>query len=318
MNKLVSNIVICLLFITAVYDGSAQLVQQYTQHTFSQMFFNPAYAGISRSGEVQTNLRSQYSGYNSNLYDGGKNQSLFFSASVPVFALKGGLGLAISQNQYSQSLQKQELRLAYSFHKRINSSTVGIGVGGGFNILKPSYSNYIPRDGEDPLLQAQNQSFLASSLDVGVFINNPIYQLGFSVKDVLGAKYTISESGVINENRIFVLQAKYDYSLSASLDLSPTLMVRSDLESFYPEIGLIGTWNQTYWAGFNYRLSDAISGMLGMNMYNNKIKLGYAFDFVSSGSETKAATSHEIFVRYTFATRRLGKRSIIRTPRYNF
>ena len=77
------------------------------------------------------------------------------------------------------------------------------------------------------------------------------------------------------------------------------------------------TYNQQYWAGVNYRWQDAASVMLGGNFLKNTVKVGYAIDIVNFGTIAKSNTSHEIFLRYSFAAPRMGKKSIIKTPRYN-
>jgi hypothetical protein len=77
------------------------------------------------------------------------------------------------------------------------------------------------------------------------------------------------------------------------------------------------TYNQQYWAGVNYRWQDAASVLIGGNFLRNTVKVGYAIDIVNFGTIAKSNTSHEIFLRYSFARPKLGKKSIIKTPRYS-
>jgi type IX secretion system PorP/SprF family membrane protein len=297
----------------------AQTIPQFTQYVFNNFYNNPGNTGLSNRTQIQANFRSQYTGYTNDLYAGGNNTNGVFAVDMPMAKLKGGIGIYASSNSFSKIQNKQELFLSYSFHKRFNSTIVGVGVSAGMNSLGLSYENYVPRDKEDPLLGLQNQTFLSPSVHTGVFLQNPVYQIGLSVKNILNSKYNISTAdATIKEQRTVYLNGKYDFGVTYNLDISPIMLIKTDLKQVSTELGIIGTFKQKLWAGLNYRWQDAVGIMVGTNALNNNIKFGYAFDYIVTGLDAKSTASHEIMVRYSLSPIKIGKKTIIRTPRYNF
>jgi type IX secretion system PorP/SprF family membrane protein len=142
--------------------------------------------------------------------------------------------------------------------------------------------------------------------------------LGLSVKNILEPSYKLNDvSGVYKDKRAYYLTGKYDFGITYTLDISPTFIVKTDLQTISTELGAIATYNQQYWAGINYRWQDAASVLIGGNFLKNTVKVGYAIDIVNFGTLAKSNTSHELFLRYSFGAPKLGKKSIIKTPRYN-
>ena len=51
-------------------------------------------------------------------------------------------------------------------------------------------------------------------------------------------------------------------------------------------------------------------------MKNNAMRIGYAFDYVTSGTQAKTKTSHEIMLSYVIPSPWLQAKPVVRTPRY--
>ncbi len=307
------------LILLCNYIAGAQTIPQFTQYVFNNFYNNPGSTGLSNRTQIQANFRSQYTGYSNDLYPGGANTNGVFAADLPLSKLKGGIGIYVSSNEFSKIQNKKEVFLSYAFHKRINSNLIGVGLSAGINALGLNYSNYVPRDLEDPLLGTENQTFLSPGINTGVFLQNPVYQIGLSVKNVFNSKYNIGTKGAaVTESRTVYLNGKYDFGFGYNLDISPMLMVKSDFKQFSTELGILATYKQKLWGGLNYRWQDAVGILIGTNALNNNIKIGYAFDYIVTGLNAKSTSSHEIMVRYSLSPIKIGKKAIIRTPRYNF
>ena len=308
-----------LLFISYCTMSFGQNPPQFTQYVFNQFYINPAAAGNSNNTQVQATIRSQYTGYAASFDRGGNNLTSVFSADLPFSKIKGGLGVYFSNNQYSKIQSKSEFQVAYSYHKKINSNVIGIGVSIGTTNLKLEGENYRPRDEDDPLIPNTTITSFAPSINTGIYLFNPSYQIGLSVKNLLEQGYKINDnSNVFKSERAYYLTGKYDFGVTYTLDLSPTFMLKSDLKTVSTEIGGIATYKQQYWAGINYRWQDAASLLIGGNFLKKTVKIGYAIDIINFGTIAKSNTSHEIFLRYSLAAPKLGKKSIIKTPRYNY
>jgi hypothetical protein len=58
-------------------------------------------------------------------------------------------------------------------------------------------------------------------------------------------------------------------------------------------------YNKKVWGGVSYRYSDAMIGMIGLELFNG-IRLGYAYDFTISDMGNNSSGSHEFMVNYCF------------------
>lgn len=309
---------LALLFSFSGVVSFGQNLPQFTHYIFNQFYLNPGAAGQFNRVQIQSTVRSQYLGYTATDFSGGGNLSTAFALDMPVARLKGGVGVHFANQNISKAQSMSEMVLSYSFHKRMGSNMVGFGIGAGFNNLSLQGEDYVPRDPDDPHIPSSRLTSMVPRLNAGIYLVNPSYQIGLSAKNLLEPDYTIgAETGSFKEKREYFLTGKYDFPISYTLDISPMFMVRSDLVSTSVEAGLMVTYNQKLWIGGNYRNQDAGSVLLGTNLLDNKLKLGYALDIVTTGADAKSGTSHELFLRYVLTPVKMGKKSVVKTPRYS-
>lgn len=298
--------------------GFSQTAPQFTQYIFNQHYLNPAAAGMANRMMLQTTVRSQYTAYSATQYDGGNMLSSALSLDMPFQKLKGGVGLYFANQSIAKDQSKSEVALNYSFHKRLNSNILGFGLGVGINNLRLNGDEFVIRDPDDPYIPSSKMSSITPLLNAGLFLVNPSYEIGLSVKNILEPDYGFGDAdGVFQEKRQYYISGKYDFGVSYTLDISPMFLVNSDLQTTVAEFGLLATFKQKFWVGANYRTQDAGSVLAGVNLLGNNLKLGYALDIVTSGADAKSNTSHELFLRYALSAPKSGKRSVVKTPRYS-
>ena len=307
-----------LLFSVLGIEGYGQNYPQFTQYVFNQFYLNPGSTGQSNRAQIQASVRSQYTGYISDFDAGGSNLNSVFSVDMPMAKLKGGIGIYLANNQFSKIQSKTELQMAYAYHKKIRSNVIGFGVSVGSNNLKLYGENYRPRDINDPLIPNTTINSFSPNINTGIYLSNPSYNIGLSVKNLLEPSYKINDAtNSYREKRAYIVSGRYDLGVTYTLDISPMFIVKSDLKTVSTEIGALATYNQQFLGGINYRWQDAASVIVGGNFLHNTIKLGYSIDIINFGLAAKSNTSHEVFLRYSLVPPRYGKKSIIKTPRYN-
>lgn len=305
-------------FITLKVAG--QQDPQFTQYVFNQFYLNPGAAGIENKTRIQTIFRSQYTGYTATADPGGSILNQVFSANMPLGILKGGAGIYYANNKVSKVLTNQEIQLSYAYHYKLGGSILGVGVSGGIHSKTLNGDAYIPRDPDDPFIPSDKIRQSALDISTGVYLFNPGFQLGLSLKHINQPKFGFSNTGEGDYalNRSLYLTGSTLIGVTYTLDVSPMFVLKSDLKTISPELGVLTTYDSRYWAGVNYRWEDAASFIIGGNFLNNSLRAGYAIDLVVFGTSAKAPMSHEILLTYTLAPPRSGKKSIIRTPRYRF
>src|SRR6185436_14184139 len=119
MRKNYPVIILALLLIS--FAAKAQQDPQFSQHMFTKLAFNPAYAG-SKGAYCGTLLyRNQWTGF------GGEPKTMLFTADGAFDAIHGGVGLtAISDNLgFEKNLA---LRLAYAYRTNLANGKLGIGI----------------------------------------------------------------------------------------------------------------------------------------------------------------------------------------------
>ena len=114
-----------------------------------------------------------------------------------------------------------------------------------------------------------------------------------------------------------VFTAGYNYELNYNLVVTPSVIVKSDLNEISIEGGVMGTYDDKFWAGLSFRQGDAFIALLGINLLKDKsLSIGYSFDYVFKGQDAKQPTSHEVLLSYTLPPIVAGGKKIIRTPRF--
>ena len=283
------------------------------------MYLNPAATGTSNFTNITAIYRTQWTGYTGTFDQGGNPVTQVISASAPINKLNGGLGLYISNDVIGANSISREVMGSYSYHKRSGPNLYAIGVAAGMHTRIIDGTKYRPREEDDNAIPNSRVSQSLPDVSVGVFLTNPAYQLGLSVKHLTEPAFgfnTLEGKNPLARN--INVHGSLLLGLSYTLDISPMFVIKSDFNTVSPEIGALISYNSNLWAGLNYRWQDAASFLIGGNFLNNKLKAGYALDYVVFGTPAKAPLSHEILVSYNLAPPRSGKKSIIRTPRYRY
>ncbi len=265
MKKYFYCVVLISLF--SGFRSSAQQLPQFSHYGFNGMYISPGYAGITNKAEVNGIFRKQWAGYQGSFDGGGAPTTGLFSFSVPVFALKGGIGGHVLQDQLGDT-KITNAALGYAFHIKAGEGKIGIGAQG--LVTRISKGNYRPNEPGDPSVP-ENTNDRKFDAGAGVWYESEKFYLGAGVNNLLQAKYVFEDSlgsattgaGSVTGERHIQATAGYNFPVSESLIITPTAIGKYDLNNLSFEGGLRGTLNNKYWLGFGYRYQEALTGMLG-------------------------------------------------------
>lgn len=307
-----------IIVLLASFKVSAQQDAQFSHYIFNQLFVNPATAGSENVTRFQAIYRTQYLGYQSTFDDGGAPVSQVISANIPLKMIKSGVGLTFVNDKIGASIQR-DMKLSYAYHLPVGGSQLALGVSGGLFTRGIDYSRLRARDENDPLLATGSINQSTFDLGAGAYLYNPGYAIGLSMNHINEPTFGLGSKTATNTlKRSAYLTGTMLLGVSYMIDVSPMLIIKSDLSTFSAEAGAIATYDNTYWLGASYRTGDAVSALLGANLLNGSLRVGYAIDIVVGGTNAKSSTSHEILLSYAIAALRAGKKSIVRTPRYRY
>jgi type IX secretion system PorP/SprF family membrane protein len=292
---------ITILFLAIIsYSSWSQQDPLTSQYMFSTLTYNPGVAGTSGMICATAMNRQQWIGFK-----GAPTTTIFnISAPVSLFKISSGVGLIVESDKVGFD-RDINLSAVYSYIMNVGSGKLGIGMSLGMvnKTLDPTWQ--IPNgDGftqpdQDPLIPVSKESFVAFDAGLGLYLNADKYYAALSVTHLNQAKIKFSK-GVPYLTRHYYLAGGYTIQLpNPSLELVPSVFAFSDGRVVQFSVTSLVRYNKKVWGGVSYRAGDALSGLIGLELYNG-IRVGYAYDFPLSDIRKSSSGSHEFMVNYCF------------------
>ena len=276
----------------------------FSQYMLNLANFNPGFAGSSDMICLSGATRQQWMGFP------GKPASSFFNANAPVkpFGISSGVGLSILSDNLAFN-NNLALSATYAYRLSIGSGTLGIGVDLGLYNQALSATWYIPdnpsrtdiqQPGQDPSIPQEKESQIAFDMGFGLFYNTDNLYFGLSATHLNKPKINFEEANPYLARHYYAV-AGYRFQLSNPLfEILPSAIFRSDgrINSF--DVSGLVRYNKKFWGGVSYRAGDALTGIIGVELFNG-VRLGYSYDFTTSDLGNYSTGSHEFTLGYCFS-----------------
>ncbi len=313
------HLILTVTFVLTSIIVFAQQEIQYTNFMFSQMAYNPGYAGSNDAICATILDRQQWMGYKGTDGNGGAPTTMFLSIDAAVNPLLGGLGLTIVSDKIGFE-NNLSVHLAYAFRLNLGPGKLGIGVQGGFINKQIDFSKFDPIDPNDPLLGGSTgpasvgqQSSMGFDLSFGLHykIQGKLYA-GLSTTQMQGlwggqATFPTSNAGNPEYRSNYFIYGGYYYELpmAPSITLNPNILVKTDFTSTQFDINLLAWYNNQIWAGVSYRATDAVAVLAGYKVLNtgsfiDGLNAGISYDITTSAMNRNSSGTFEIFINYCF------------------
>lgn len=290
----------------------------FSHYMFNPSYYNPSWVGQNQSADLFAHHRSQWVGYQSTVDPGGPPNTQMVSLTIPTQLWElTGVGVSVV-NDNLPSLNSVQVRFAAAFKKDLSRGQMLLGIAPSVNILTQDPGDFRPVDPEDfGVKESIYQPNLHASL---MYQSTADYFIGLSVENILQPTFAFVEN--LNSEYFpmaYNLFAGTSFPIARDFSISPTLLMRSDSRSLSFDLSAILTYNQSMWGGVTFRKSESIILLLGYSFLDdNKMSLGYSFDYVVVEQEAKQPTSHEIMIKYKLPNLVLGGKKVIKTPRFVF
>ena len=291
---------VIILTVIAFAGASAQNDPVSSQYMFNHMLYNPGSAGSSGRICATAMNRQQWVGF-----EGAPSSTVFHvNAAIRPFNIRSGIGLTIISDQTGFD-SDNSLLLTYSYITSIGNGNLGIGINAGilnksidptWNI--PSGDIFVPPSG-DPLIPDGKESHLTYDMSFGLFYSALDYYAGLSVTHLTEPKikYATATPYVARQ---YYATAGYTVRLpNPNFELLPSAFVYSDGKLFQLTLNTTVRYNKKVWGGVSYRAGDALTGLIGIELYNG-IRIGYSYDFPMNDIRKSTSGSHEFMVNYCF------------------
>ena len=293
-----------IFFLVFLYSPSvlAQQEPQFSHNMYNNMGINPGYAGLRGAINATGLARQQWMGFRDAEDNRINPETYLLNVDSPIPLLRGGMALGFMQDKlgYENSVG---VKISYAHHFKLHGGKLGIGVQAGFLDKRIDFGRLTPiTDGDPVLIGGEEENRIFADFALGAFFlskNNS--WAGLSISQ---AWQTSAQIGNANHQlrRHAYFTGGYNMVLptNPAFELSPSVLVKTDLASVQIDVNAMITYNKRFWGGVSYRLQDAVVFLFGLNI--EQISVGYSYDFTTSplGRRGRSFGSHEIMLQYSF------------------
>jgi len=299
MKKL--YIIVVLLIATQMYG---QQDPQYTQYMYNMNVINPAYAGSKENLSFGLLYRTQWTGI-----DGAPKTGTFFG-HMPL-SEKVGIGVSVISDRVGP-VNETNAYADFSYTLKLGGEhrlAFGIKAGATFHDIGLADIDLV--DPGDEFFQNINST--TPNIGAGAFYYTNNYYLAFSVPNILNSVHLDANGNKLgSEEAHYFLTGGYVFQLSPNTKLKPSFLVKSAFSaptSF--DVNLNALFFEKFEIGASYRLDDSFSGLVNFAI-TPSLRIGYAYDNVTSDIKKYAPASHEFLLLFDLSF----PKKVSRSPRY--
>jgi type IX secretion system PorP/SprF family membrane protein len=291
-------------FILTMHDAWAQQDAMYSQYMFNYLAINPGYAGSRDVLSVTGLYRNQWVNVD------GAPTTITFTADAPIARERMGIGLSVFSDKIGKEANTGVYG-TYAYRLRLNQKgTLGFGANFGFTQYSANLTNAISNQAEN----FGNITELNPNFGFGVYYSTDKFYLSVSLPHILDSKLGSLQGSKLSSlaRKHFFIGAGYVFTINPSVKLKPSFLIKA-VEGAPVQADI----NANVWLvdrigfGLLYRTGDAFAGLFEFQV-TPAFRFGYAYDFTTTRIGAYTAGTHELMLRYEFAT---NKKKII-TPRY--
>jgi type IX secretion system PorP/SprF family membrane protein len=319
MKRLFSIFTIVICFV-----AKAQQIPQYSQFQRNQFMINPAAAGVYDFVDVTLGGRWQWLGvadapktsylavsvplnFKPKYYNPGIRTSSgpIANPDIKTGKLKHTIGAQVLADQYG-AFRKLSFSGTYALHLPISKKlNLSFGIKAGLsnnafladkaqvlNVINSSLA-YTDATYNSYLSNQSNRNIM--EIGSGLYLYGKRFFAGISA-DQLTRDLVQFGNGTANFNpqMHYNVVAGYKIKTGENLTLTPSVL----LKYMHPapvsiDVNMQVEYKEWLWFGLGYRHTDAVIGMLGMNI-SNRFKFGYSYDFSLSKFNNYTSGGHEL------------------------
>lgn len=282
-----------LLFAGLTRLATAQNDPLYNQYQFNQLLINPAYAGVNDRMTATFITRLQWLGI--------QGAPVTNSASVHTSLRNAhmGLGLLVVNDRLGVN-SNNEVNAQYSYRIDFGRSKLQFGLQGGFINYNYDYSKLTLEYLTDPNLNTQQNKFTKPNIGTGLFYYGSNFFIGLSVPRLMDIRVNDGMIGTVRYRRSEYLSAGYIFTVSQSLKLKPSILVKSVAGTpLSLDVNINALLGEILWVGLTMRNANA----LGLNTQleiSDRVRFGYTYEYPFKPLNVGNYGTHELMLSIDF------------------
>ena len=277
----------------------AQQLPQFTSYQLSPFLYNPAFAGVDGTTQLNAVIRNQWSGVRE------APQTDVFSGYGLLRNEKMGLG-ATAFKDVAGADSRRGITLSYAYHLRVkNDMSLSLGLSAGFLQYRLDHTIINPYDDGDPVFNSPILSSVVPTATFGSYLYADNFYVSVDLPQLLSApscKDEYNDNSLIVgglTNHIFV-GGGYIKDINDAFTIEPSLLLM--LSSPAPasvELMTKLTYKDLLWTALSYRFNDAACMYIGVDI-DERFYVAYAHDFVTSELSTVTSGTNEFKLGFRF------------------
>lgn len=295
MKRIYFTLAFALVMVMSV---NAQQDPQFTQYMYNMNVVNPAYAGSKESVSGGVLYRSQWVGID----DAPRTATLNLHSPV---GKNVGLGFSVISDQVGP-VEETNTYADFSYTIKLGGEhklALGLKAGATFNkigLYSDIGNGFVP-DQDDAFGQDTNNTFL--NVGAGLFYYTNKYYVAFSVPNMLDGTYLdLTDNGENyefgTETQHYFLTAGYVFDIGTNTKFKPSFLMKSAFNApLSLDVSANVLFNNKLEFGATYRLDDSVGALVNFAI-TPSLRIGYAYDYVTSALDVSTSSSHEIMLLF--------------------
>lgn len=278
----------------------AQQLPQFTSYQLSPFLYNPAFAGVDGTTQLNAVIRNQWSGIRE------APQTDVISGYGLLRNEKMGLG-ATAFKDVAGADSRRGITLSYAYHLRVkNDMSLSLGLSAGFLQYRLDHTIINPYDDGDPVFNSPILSSVVPTATFGAYLYADNFYASVALPQLLSSTFTLKDEYNDNSlieggltNHIFV-GSGYIKDINDAFTIEPSLLLM--LSSPAPasvELMTKLTFKDLLWTALSYRFNDAVCMYIGIDI-DKRFYVAYAHDFVASELSTVTSGTNEFKLGFRF------------------
>jgi len=278
----------------------AQQLPQFTSYQLSPFLYNPAFAGVDGTTQLNAVIRNQWSGVRE------APQTDVISGYGLLRNEKMAIG-ATAFKDVAGADSRRGITLSYAYHLRVKDDiSLSLGLSTGFLQYRLDHTIVNPYDDGDPVFNSPVLSSVVPTATFGAYLYADNFYATFALPQLLSSTFTVkdeyNENSLIEgglTNHIFV-GGGYIKDINDAFTIEPSLLLM--MSSPAPtsiELMTKLTYKDMLWTALSYRLNDAACIYIGVDI-DERFYLAYAHDFVTSELSNVTSGTNEFKLGFKF------------------
>lgn len=306
MNKILKLTIVFTLLTKIIY---AQQDPAYSMYMYNGISVNPAMAGSAETMSATALYRKQWAGIK------GSPETQTLNLDAPVWNKKIGLGLSIVNDRIGV-VQNLNINAQYAYRIRFERSTLSMGIQGGFNNYVADYTSVTTSNqGITDNAFSQNSNQMIFNFGTGLYYYSEKFYAGFSVPHIVNQALDGIQDGSgvrSTQYRHYYFTAGYVFPVGEKFKIKPSTLIKlAEGAPLQLDVNSNFWYNDMLCLGFSYRTNDSFSTLVQIQVAK-QLRIGYAFDYITSSLSRYTTGNNEVMVRYELRK----KNTKILTPRY--